>query len=36
VVPRSGPGVGEHNREIYAGLGLDDAQLEALRLERVI
>lgn len=36
VAPRSGPGVGEHNREIYAGLGLDDAQLEALRRDGVV
>lgn len=36
VAPRAGPGVGEHNREIYAGFGLDDAELEVLRREGVI
>lgn len=35
-VPRSGPGVGEHNAEVYRALGLSDAEIEALRCERVI
>lgn len=34
--PRSGPGVGEHNHEVYAEFGLDAAQLEELRHEGVI
>jgi crotonobetainyl-CoA:carnitine CoA-transferase CaiB-like acyl-CoA transferase len=32
----TGPETGQHNREIYARLGLDDAQLEALRAAGVI
>ena len=35
-IPRTGPGVGEHNTEIYAGLGLDAQALAALRTEGVI
>ncbi len=35
-VPRSGPGVGEHNLEVYRGLGLSDEEIEALRAEKVI
>ena len=35
-VPRSGPAVGEHNAEVYRGLGLSDAEIDALRDERVI
>jgi crotonobetainyl-CoA:carnitine CoA-transferase CaiB-like acyl-CoA transferase len=34
--PRSGPGVGEHNREVWAELGIDDAGLAALRRDGVI
>lgn len=33
---RSGPGVGEHNAEVYGALGLDAAELEALRREGVV
>lgn len=35
-VPRSGPAVGEHNAEVYAGFGLGEQELAALRAERVI
>lgn len=35
-VPRTGPDVGEHNREVWGGLGLDDAALDALRRDGVI
>lgn len=35
-VPRSGPSVGEHNREVFATLGLDDAALQRLKDARVI
>ncbi|WP_370636008.1 CaiB/BaiF CoA transferase family protein [Paralcaligenes sp. KSB-10] len=34
--PRSGPGVGEHNAEVYGEFGLDSAELEDLRREGVI
>lgn len=32
----TGPGTGQHNREIYGRLGVDESQLEALRLAKVI
>lgn len=35
-VPRTGPGVGEHNREVWAEFGVDDEGLEALRRDGVI
>jgi len=35
-VPRTGPSVGEHNAEVYAEFGLDAAELDALRAQRVI
>jgi len=35
-VPRTGPSVGEHNEEIYAGLGLTRQDMQALRTEGVI
>jgi crotonobetainyl-CoA:carnitine CoA-transferase CaiB-like acyl-CoA transferase len=35
-VPRSGPGVGEHNLEVYRSLGMSEADVEALRAERVL
>jgi len=35
-VPRSGPGVGEHNAEVYAEFGLGEPELAALRAEGVI
>ncbi|VTU46437.1 Bile acid-CoA hydrolase (plasmid) [Variovorax sp. SRS16] len=35
-VPRSGPGVGEHNGEVFAALGLDGAELQRLKDARVI
>ncbi|MBB2919402.1 CaiB/BaiF CoA transferase family protein [Cupriavidus alkaliphilus] len=34
--PRSGPGVGEHNREVYGALGLTPADIAALREQRVL
>ena len=34
--PRTGPGVGEHNREVWSSLGIDDATLDALRRDGVI
>jgi len=34
--PRTGPAVGEHNREVWAEIGLDDSMLAALRRDRVI
>ena len=34
--PRSGPGVGEHNEEVYGELGLDTAALAGLRERGVI
>ena len=34
--PRSGPGVGEHNAEVYGEFGLDARELERLRESRVI
>jgi len=34
--PRSGPGVGEHNEDVYGELGLDRAALAALRERGVI
>lgn len=36
TVPRTGPGVGEHNAEVYGTLGLDAAALQALREAGVI
>ncbi|MCA0242886.1 MAG: CoA transferase [Proteobacteria bacterium] len=36
VVPRSGPGVGEHNAEVFGPLGLSPAELARLREARVI
>jgi crotonobetainyl-CoA:carnitine CoA-transferase CaiB-like acyl-CoA transferase len=35
-VPRSGPGIGEHNTEVYSGFGLTPIDLEKLRNEGVI
>ena len=35
-VPRTGPGIGEHNNEVYADFGLNEADLAALRAEGVI
>lgn len=35
-VPRTGPAVGEHNSQFYAGMGLDEDALAALRSEGVI
>lgn len=35
-IPRSGPDVGEHNAEVYAELGLDEAKQRALRGAGVI
>ena len=35
-IPRSGPDVGEHNREIYAAFGVGELELEALRAEGVV
>jgi crotonobetainyl-CoA:carnitine CoA-transferase CaiB-like acyl-CoA transferase len=34
--PRTGPAVGEHNREVWAEIGLDDTMLAALRRDGVI
>ena len=36
VAPHAGPAVGAHNRAVYAGLGLTDEDLRALRAEGVI
>ncbi|MFS8973368.1 CoA transferase [Cupriavidus necator] len=33
--PRTGPGVGEHNAEVYAGCGIGAEELEHLRAEKV-
>ncbi|MBX3609209.1 MAG: CoA transferase [Hydrogenophaga sp.] len=35
-LPRSGPGVGEHNQDVYGQLGLDAQTLDGLRAEGVI
>lgn len=35
-VPHAGPAVGQHNAEVYGSLGLGEAELAALRSERVI
>lgn len=35
-LPRSGPGVGEHNAEFYSQLGIDAAELERLRAGKVV
>ncbi|MBC5763993.1 CaiB/BaiF CoA transferase family protein [Ramlibacter albus] len=35
-VPRTGPGVGEHNAEVYAEFGLDTAELARLLEQKVI
>jgi crotonobetainyl-CoA:carnitine CoA-transferase CaiB-like acyl-CoA transferase len=35
-IRRRAPGVGEHNAEVYAELGLDDARIQALAAEGVI
>lgn len=34
--PTAGPGVGQHNDEVYRSLGLDDARLTELRAQQVI
>ncbi|SOY63941.1 Acyl-CoA transferase (fragment) [Cupriavidus taiwanensis] len=36
AVPRTGPAVGEHNEEVYGGLGLTPSALAALRGQGVI
>lgn len=36
AAPAAGPGVGQHNDEVYGALGLDAAQQAALRAQRVI
>jgi crotonobetainyl-CoA:carnitine CoA-transferase CaiB-like acyl-CoA transferase len=36
AVRRTGPALGRHNREVYAELGIDDAELESLRREGVL
>jgi len=35
-VPRTGPSVGEHNAQVYAEFGIDAAELDALRAQKVI
>ncbi|MGH3320842.1 MAG: CoA transferase, partial [Streptosporangiaceae bacterium] len=35
-VRAAGPGLGEHNREVYASLGLSDTDIERLAEEGVI
>jgi len=35
-VPRAGPGVGEHNREVYGELNLTGAELAKLKAAQVI
>nr|WP_253252324.1 CoA transferase [Variovorax boronicumulans] len=35
-VPRSGPGIGEHNAQVYAEFGLDAQQLAGLRAQGVL
>ncbi|WP_423456480.1 CaiB/BaiF CoA transferase family protein [Ottowia sp. VDI28] len=35
-LPRSGPGVGEHNAEFYAQLGIEGEELERLRIDKII
>lgn len=35
-VPRTGPGVGEHNAEVYAGIGIDAEELARLREQGVV
>jgi crotonobetainyl-CoA:carnitine CoA-transferase CaiB-like acyl-CoA transferase len=32
----AGPALGEHNREVYGALGLDDTELDALRRDGVV
>lgn len=36
ALPRTGPSVGEHNDEVYAQLGIDAAERDRLRAEKVI
>ena len=36
TVRRAGPTLGEHNDEIYAGLGLTAAQIAGLKARKVI
>jgi crotonobetainyl-CoA:carnitine CoA-transferase CaiB-like acyl-CoA transferase len=33
---RSGPGLGEHNQEVFASLGLDASELEELQRRQVV
>jgi crotonobetainyl-CoA:carnitine CoA-transferase CaiB-like acyl-CoA transferase len=35
-IPRTGPDTGEHNAEVYGEFGLDAAELDALRVAKVI
>lgn len=35
-IPRTGPSVGEHNAQVYAEFGIDAAELEKLREQKVI
>jgi crotonobetainyl-CoA:carnitine CoA-transferase CaiB-like acyl-CoA transferase len=35
-IPRTGPAVGEHNAEVYARFGLGEAELAALKAQKVI
>lgn len=35
-LPRTGPGVGEHNTEVYAQFGISSAELQRLRAEKIV
>ncbi len=36
VVRHAGPSIGQHNEEVYGGLGLTAAEIAALRARKVI
>jgi crotonobetainyl-CoA:carnitine CoA-transferase CaiB-like acyl-CoA transferase len=35
-IPRTGPGVGEHNAQVYAQFGIDEAELALLRQQKIV